>query len=268
MSRLTTLTKSLREGLAVDPLSYRRYNQLRSAVHNPDYHINVLPARKVIYFDIPKAACTTIKVLLSEALHGPFGHEPLCVHNRKMSRIPRIREVSIRRFFRMVDDPETLIFTFVRNPYERIVSCYRDKVEKYPIGACIGSEGFTKEVQEFFGQQLSKLDADKPLPFTWFVEMICETARSGKNGHWLAMDRLLPTHDVRCGFTGRVEQFDSDLEIVCGQIGVAPPIGRKLNVSGPPYKISDWITSSMKDRIRLAYREDFERFRYSTAFPN
>jgi len=174
----------------------------------------------------------------------------------------------MRRFFAIVDDPETLIFTFVRNPYARIVSCYRDKNEKYPIGTYGGSVSFVKDLQGFFGPRLSALDADKPLPFTWFAEMACEIARSGTNGHWLATDRLLPVSDVQCGFTGRVEQFDGDVKVVSDRLGVAPPIGGKMNASGPPIKLSDWITPSIKDRIRSAYNEDFERFQYSTAIPN
>jgi hypothetical protein len=231
-------------------------------MHKPDYHVNVLPDWRTIYVEVPKAACTTIKVLLSERLGG-LRCDPLEIHLRAKSRIPTIMEVGPRRFFSIVDDPEALIFTFVRNPYARIVSCYRDKVEPYPLSR---HGGFNREVRAFFSRRLSALDLGKPLPFDWFVKMACETSRDTTNGHWLAMDRLLSKHDVVCAFIGRVENFDADIQRVCERLCMPPP-RRRMNPTEPA-RLSEWITPDIRDAVRSAYREDFERFAYSTTVPS
>jgi hypothetical protein len=253
-SRLTKHARAI-----IDPASEARYRRLRASVHNPDYHVNVLPERRTIYIEVSKAACTSLKLLLSEALHGPFPTEPMEVHERRKSGIPAIADIGVSRFFRLVDDPRTLTFTFVRNPYARLVSAYRDKVEPVPLGA---GGGF-REIGAFFGRRLAALDPDRPLPFAWFVTMACETAESGRNGHWLAMDRLVPRADVVCRHVGRVEHFDSDILPVCDHLGIAPP-RRRANAT-TPVRLADWITPSLGEAIRRAYRADFERFEYSTA---
>jgi hypothetical protein len=248
--------------LAIFDPAVARYQKLRAAVVAPDYTVNVLADRRVIYIDVPKAAGTTIKLMLSESLHGSFPQDPLKVHDRSFSGIPSIRDVGIRKFFDLVDDPNTFIFTFVRNPYARIVSCYRDKFQPYPIGF---AGGCNRDAQKFFQGRLATLDRSKPLPFQWFVEMACATSRDTRNGHWLAMDRLVPKHDVVCRFVGRVEEFSESIEILCDRLGSRPP-QRAANAMGPT-RLADWISPSARDTVRLAYREDFERFGYSAIVP-
>ncbi len=185
------------------------------------------------------------------------------VHQRTKSGIPGIVDVGPHRFFSVADDPETLIFTFVRNPYARIVSCFRDKVERHPL---CSRGGFNRDIRAFFGQRLNVLDLGSSLSFEWFVEMACATSRDASNGHWLTMNRLLPEHDVVCTFIGRVESFDSDIQTVCAQLHMAPPT-RKVNATGK-VRVSDWLTPSIRDAIRSAFREDFDRFGYSMAVPD
>ena len=81
----------------------------------------------------------------------------------------------------MVDDASHFVFTFVRNPYSRLVSCYRDKFQRHTLTA---RNGCMKDAHRFFGSRLRKLDQTQPLPFCWFVEMACATNRSGTDGHW------------------------------------------------------------------------------------
>lgn len=246
-----------------DPTGAGRLHRLRQSVHGADYHVHVLPPTKTIYIEVSKAACTSIKLLLSESLHGPFALDALDIHKRAQSRIPTISDVGARRFFALVDDPDTLIFTFVRNPYARIVSCYRNKLERHALGA---RRALNRDLRSYFGPRLDSMDPAKPLSFAHFVEMACATSRTGKNGHWLAMDRLLPKDDVVCRFVGRVENYDADIKSVCARLNVQPR-ARRHNSSGA-VRLSDWIGPDIRDAIMSAYREDFERFEYSTAVPD
>jgi hypothetical protein len=184
------------------------------------------------------------------------------VHLRAKSRIPGVLDVGPRRFFSVADDPDALIFSFVRNPYARIVSCYRDKIEPHPISE-LGVIG--RDAEAFFGQRLAALDRGKPLPFDWFAEMACATARVTPNGHWMTMDRLLPKHDVVCTVVGRVERFDADIQAVCERLRMPAPRQRR-NSTGAA-RLSEWMTPRIRDLVRSAFREDFERFGYSTTVP-
>ena len=83
----------------------------------------VLEAYKAIYFFIPKVACTSIKKVISDILELP-PYDPSrpdsYIHRRNFPYIRKDRIHSqCRAYFK---------FCFVRNPYDRIVSCYSNKI--------------------------------------------------------------------------------------------------------------------------------------------
>jgi hypothetical protein len=94
-----------------------------------------------------------------------------------------------KAFFELIDSPNSFVFSFVRNPNSRLVSCYADKFAQYPVTYRRGS---MKDAHRCFSRELKRLPFDEPLPFPMFVDMACATNRTGTDGHWLLMDRMVP----------------------------------------------------------------------------
>ena len=219
---------------AHDPATVARYRQLRREVFRPEYSFRCKPEAKLIYIEIPKAASRTLHDLLGET--------------------SSIRALGLSQFFALADDPETVIFTFTRNPFDRLASCYRNKFQDKPIHA-LGT--YRKDLRRAFGLTLRGLKQSEPLPFDQFVELACATCISGTDGHWLQMSRLIPFGDLAPSHVGRVESFDSDLKKLTGRLGIRKDIPR-LNSTAS----SDLWTANLRRQVSRAYEPDFQRFGY------
>ncbi|WP_160153824.1 sulfotransferase family 2 domain-containing protein [Microbulbifer sp. ALW1] len=78
------------------------------------------PSAKLIYWQNPKVACSSIKKSLWKLEKG---QEPENVHIRRESPFPYLSDLG-------VNAPEYDFFTIVRNPYSRVLSAYLDKIGK------------------------------------------------------------------------------------------------------------------------------------------
>ena len=71
---------------------------------------------RLIYIYIPKVACSSLKKSLLPLFDLEDNLDP---HQAPFPKIPDWRIISQKEYF---------TFAFVRNPWDRLVSCYRDKI--------------------------------------------------------------------------------------------------------------------------------------------
>lgn len=128
---------------------------------------------KIIYYDVPKAASTSIRVSL-------FNDD----NNLSLAEPKHSLE-------------EYLKFTFVRNPYSRIVSNYTMFTQnKFRIG----------QIKQFHHNPQS-------MSFDDFVEFI----EIYDNHHWRPQVDFLDGYDI--DFIGQVENFNTDYNFILKKIG-------------------------------------------------
>src|SRR5215813_14610212 len=117
-----------------DPTAAAFYDRLASHGYEPDLLLNVLPAHRILYVVVPKAASTRIRQTLARVA----GRR---IRSLKPSRRLQFsgphgpRSMTKGSFFRFATNPATLRFSFVRNPYARAVSCWADKFRDKPLVA-------------------------------------------------------------------------------------------------------------------------------------
>ena len=254
---------AIRESLQDRSLALRapklaeRYYNLAADMNLPDYHLKIAPNAKAIYIEVPKAACSTIKTVLAEIEIGA----PLPENARPEPYLSSVRGMGFASFFALIDDPGRFVFTVVRNPYTRLVSCYRDKFMRHPLSA---RNRRNRHTRRFFGDRLARLNQDCPLPFDWFVEMAVETNRTGTDGHWMLMDRIVPRSSLLCDFVGRFEDLDEDLTRIVRRFGRRPNSFAHRNRSAEGDALQ-FIDAGLREKIYRGYHDDFERFGYSRA---
>jgi len=138
--------------------------------------------------------------------------------------------------------PDYFTFSFVRNPYSRIVSAWQNKVLNK-------SKGFDP----------SKVGLKKPHDFDEFVAWLSSQDPLSVNIHFRPQSLLVP-RDV--DFIGRHETFDQDLRFVLRELGVCwlGELPRENSRRSPKKSIPMSLQTYLL--LNHLYAVDFDRFSY------
>ena len=248
-----------------NPDAYRFYTNLMKHGFHPDGLIDVVPDRRLIYVGVPKAASSTIKKTLSRLADGR-AEELQAVHRRKDSGLLSPSKVGVERFYELATAPDTLRFSFVRNPYERLVSCWADKFQGVPL---VGGDPFINVYLAYRQATDRNLPRgrDAVLPFPVFVEMAIATRLMRIDPHWSLQDDLIDMPGISLDLIGKVENFDEDFARVLEHAGERVPDGRgTMNVSQRS-QCRDYFDEALAKRVYRAFEKDFDRFRYPARLP-
>lgn len=135
-------------------------------------------------------------------------------------------------------------FTFVRNPYNRLVSGWTNKVINGGTG----------------GGLMRVKSPERLRNFNYFVDWLIDQDPAEINIHYRPQTLLVPE---RVDFIGRTESLASDLRFVLSRIGLDVDQDiPKENESGPPPLLLQDVSGRTLDTIHSLYRNDFERFGY------
>lgn len=240
-------------------------------------HFLVLDKYKVIYCYIPKAGCTNWKrvmLVLSGKAHSTdvIGQKETHVLTSKYIRSldTYTTEQAQYRLEHYVK------FTFVRDPFVRLLSAYRDKLEKHSNlnGA------FRKE----WGKKMKKLtdifrkyrlrSMELNTTFHEYVEYLSDPRHNlldAAEEHWIEMYRLSHPCAINYDFIGRVETLDRDTNYVLKNLlNVQSPRVFFRNSTNPTNSsgnglIQSYFSDVPKKDIKALYERyapDFKLFGY------
>jgi len=188
------------------------------------YNVTVSHQARLLWYRVAKVGTRTI---LSHLRDAPF-------------------KLDIEEGFSLTLDPRLqeayYSFAFVRNPWERLVSCYADKVK----GGGSWSGGGLKE---------------KPKTFDAFVESVITQDLHTCDAHFRLQSALIDLNTV--SFVGRYESFDRDLQKVLSNLSVPHEQPRARSVSGGGRIFRSYYTPTLVDHVASAYRRDIQIFGYS-----
>lgn len=129
-------------------------------------------------------------------------------------------------------------FVFVRNPWDRIVSCYCNKIVKKcwaPFAECYDKD------------------------FDYFIDFINRQDLAKADRHIKLQTKMFPYFHVN--FIGRFETFEKDLRYVLKAIGLKDVNIPKANPSRHKH-YSQYYTARTKKIIARKYEADIEAFGY------
>jgi hypothetical protein len=250
----------------LDPQANVFYASLVENGYNQVAQIDVLPQHRILYLCIPKCASTTIRMALSAMIRqAPASSEQ--VHLRRYSGLKSPKQVGHSTFHRLVHDQATLRFSFVRNPYDRLVSAWADKFQSKPLVAGDPIIEAYLKFRKVMDLPLPK-EADQTLSFADFVHFASATADRRVDAHWQLQDDVLNLPGIGFDFIGKVESFSQDfarvMEHVGGHHAMATAINLHFNKSRrQPWR--DYYTGALADQAYRAYERDFDRLHYRRA---
>ncbi len=260
-----------------NPDAYRFFADLMTHGYHPDALIDIVPDYRLIYVGVPKAASSTIKRSLS-TLTASKTEELQALHTRGQSGLLSPSAFGVTEFYKLATAPDTLRFSFVRNPYERLVSCWADKFQGRPL---VGGDPFVNVYLAYrhVTDRALPHGRDAVLPFPVFVEMAIATCLMRIDPHWSLQDDLIDMPGIALDLIGKAENFERDYARVLAHVGAGKADGHGASKtaadnanastmnSSKRSKCRDYFDDALAKRVYRAYERDFDRFAYPAALP-
>jgi hypothetical protein len=250
----------------VNPSAAAFFNSVCENHFDPETYIDVLPQYRLIYVCVPKAASSTIRSVLSSLEVGnPPGPPLALLYNRRRSgiRSPRLARFSV--FHRLAKSPEVLRFTFVRNPYARLLSAWTDRFRGKSLIDGEPSITAYRAYRTTISRSLPD-GIDQTLSFPQFVEFATATVDHRIDIHWQRQNDFAAALGLDLNFIGKVETFKADFARVLNHIGVSGDVrDRYLSLQVNEATNGSWqsyYSTGLADRVYRAYECDFDKFGY------
>ena len=203
----------------------------------------VIESHKLIFFPIPKVGCSVWKMLFRRMM-GYAVWKTKDLHDPARNGLRYLSHYNISRATQLMNDPTWTRAIFVRDPKERLLSAYLNKVF-YLNGTHIKEES------------CCKMAADKDTcweqfkPFARFVHL----AQQCEDSHWQPQSqRLEPKYLSLLNFVGHLDTVSSDAEQLLKRIGAWETYGQ----SGWGANGSDPIFSSQGETIHTTSKNASE----------
>ncbi len=256
----------------------------------------LIPDIGLFYQRVPKVAGTSIsRLLLCYLFNDPDGKSigNANVHFIIETLLPRLEKYPKEYIFRKLNSPDVFKFTFVRNPYSRLVSCYKDKIARLSTirgeivqwtlaaQALEARQHFYEEPKYIIYNTLMRIaagndpytpysDKFKVATFEEFVRFICSQRDSQMDHHWEPQVRTTNWGVINYDFVGKQETYKEDMSKLLRLI-TAPDflynlLPDKLN---PTHEtpITDYFTPQLQKLVYERFRNDFESFGYDYELP-
>ena len=247
----------------------RRRNYYADFFHKS---ITLLRHHNVVYIESSKVGCTKIKICLLEIERWPKRWDEVIekeeqVHDKRCTGMLGPGDLPKSVLAHILRHPSYFRFGFVRNPYDRLLSAYKDKIfapqksstnRAYMPIACKIKAAVT-------GGDHHKIDLGKtPVTFPEFVSYVVKQRSYDMDRHWYHQHLTLWHPFCKFDFIGRFERFQDDLRDVLTKIGaperILSSVAERVNASfHTPEKFYDW---RLADLVYRKFRRDFKLYAY------
>ena len=215
--------------------------------------------RAFIYFVVPKVACSSLKTALlplfpdidpgpdfeREVREDTFAYR---VHDLFARAGHQVNQRRLLKGFEKGRYDGYFKFAFVRNPWDRLLSCWKQKLAP-------GGPGLAKE--EYAEERLQG-----GISFSEFVEAVCRIPDEEANPHFRSQHVAVcgPSGEVMADFVGRFERLEEDFSRVASEIGAVPSLPRLLASGRGSYR--DYYDGRLARMVGERFSADAEIFGY------
>ncbi len=199
--------------------------------------------QKAAYLSMPKAACTSITASVLGKFDIPDDYSifkirrPYCTSKHEIN-------------------PGWFTFTFVRNPFERLVSCYESK---YHVDITKNKRAAERGFLDFDRYLHGYIKDDNG--FTNFVDQIVKIPWRLDNKHFASQYRRITDKNgnLLVNYIGKFEHLSEDYEPIREKYGFAP---LKVYNKSEHGDWRDYYTTDLVKKVYRKYRKDVEYFGY------
>ena len=157
-------------------------------------------------------------------------------------------------------------FAFVRNPWVRAASAFRELIRRYPFGQAVADEEAGLTYYEIYDLMDGHVD------FENFINFVVNRERDHANvinGHWRTQVATLCMHHkegaMEYDFFGKLENVDDDLNKAQKRLGLKETkLSKDHETAAYDYKLY-YKNKKIIDMVGEYYKEDIEKFGYDFA---
>ena len=213
----------------------------------------------LVYVNMPKSGCTTVKNLMHRLDTGSFLDDPLTIHKRR-DLLLRAAMNPKQVISRLKTDT---VFTFVRHPLKRAYSGFNEKLFHQTIYSFPKARDLliTRYGGKFTDNPSVEQHRDN---FKRFLTM----AREVHDPHWMPQSTVLMKAVLPWRFpdiVAKVEKFDEMMPRILEIAGASmdmSTIPRMNEGPPPPHSYEDIIDEEIKDMAKNSFAKDFRWFGY------
>jgi hypothetical protein len=219
----------------------------------------LLERYRAVYVDIAKVASSSLKATFAALLGLELSTVDGNPHLLEYPRPGKVESTGGSLF------PGLYAFGFVRSPWDRLVSCWRDKV----VGEVVD---FTRFAESGVAHCLARFDATfwAGMPFDAFVRAVADISDVDADEHFRSQHCSLTNDhgDVAVDFVGRYETLHADFLQVARTIGL--PAGTTLPRLQSNPRVVDYTsfyTPETRELVATRFARDIELFGYQFDHP-
>ncbi|XP_077296186.1 carbohydrate sulfotransferase 11 [Arctopsyche grandis] len=239
-------------------------------------HLLLDHKHKLLYCYVPKIACTNWKrifMILSDKWNGTdvLAIPASLAHSAGM--FPNLGDYSPEDREGILENYTKLIF--VRHPFERVLSAYRNKLEDESPSAAYFQQRVGRTIIQHLRPHASNISIEKgnDVTFEEFVEYLTLPLTDSTdvpyavNEHWESIVQLCHPCFVNYTIIGKYETLLDDSILALNTINASHiPFPRDIRTSGTADKLRQYYGSLPLDLIRRlyeVYKADFKLFNYN-----
>ena len=223
------------------------------------YHSRASLAHRYVAMTVPKVACTTIKMALQtwEGC-GPPPERWGEVHASWAG--PTLLAYPTGQIVEMLRSPGYLRFSFVRNPYSRLVSAWKSKLA--------WADPQYRQLRESIREACDYpvVDGQRAGPILFRDAVQCLPGDPGVfDDHWSPQVDLLVADVIDYHVVGRFERFGQQFHAILRRLHAPPEvagIARRVFNPTQPMPLAAVYDPQLAQRVYDLYIADFETFGY------
>ncbi|NRG18540.1 sulfotransferase family 2 domain-containing protein [Rhizobiales bacterium] len=218
-----------------------------------NYLANISASKNILYMETPKVCCSTIKKYLQIIeTNGDYSLLPDNVHDKVNSPLKSPSEIELP-ISRLFSGDEFLRFSFVRNPFTRVLSAYLDKIvqNQWERHRHLPALGFNRGANVGFREFLERIHAQPPLE---------------RDIHFMSQYDILRPDRVKYHFLGNFEKFSHDYSHLQDLISATATIrdsSINWHATNASNRIGEYYGEIETTLVRTIYINDFIYFGYS-----
>jgi hypothetical protein len=217
-----------------------------------EYVSNISDRYKAFYLANPKAASTGIlRTMQLAEVDGDKNRVPESVHDRAQSPLLNF-STSSHSPDEILGGADFFRFTYVRNPFSRVLSAYLDKIVADQVEC------------ERLLPTLGMSARDRP-SFLSFLKAVHAQRDGWRDIHWTTQKRLVQINNVAYSFIGRFESFGESFPVLVQRLGIPSEYVsdvRPAHATNATARVNDFVGDDERELILAIYEADFQAFGY------